>query len=182
MTSTTSEQPSQLSVIGWILGSIGSSVGLILINKLIMHNFEFKYVFTLTALHFAVTTIGMEVMALMNFFTRGRLPFREIVIMAIFCIGSVAFMNFSLQYNSVGFYQVLKLLCIPCMVVIQTYFYGQFFTNKVKLTLFIVLLGVGIATVTDMELNAFGCFVGALAVLFTTVFQIWQGEKQKQVN
>ena len=44
--------PSALSVAGWILGSVGSSVGLILVNKVIMKTYGFSFVLTLTALHF----------------------------------------------------------------------------------------------------------------------------------
>ena len=88
-------------------------------------------------------------------------------------------MNFSLQSNSVGFYQILKLLCIPCMVLLQTLFFNQIFSTKVKSVLFIIIFGVGIATVTDFELNLKGCLMGLFAVIFTAQFQIWQGEKQK---
>ena len=116
---------------------------------------------------------------MLGFFTRARLPFADSALMAVFCIGSVAFMNFSLDYNSVGFYQVTKLLCVPAMLLIQSYFYQQHFSAKVKLALLVVLAGVGAATVSDVELNAAGCVMGGLAVLFTAQFQIWQGDKQR---
>jgi hypothetical protein len=151
-----------------------------------------------------------------------------VCLQAAMCIGSVAFMNFSLQFNSVGFYQgrlfslsrsmrlmpqpvqprtmiaslnngahsvsfvsslpcfcfalfsVTKLLCIPCMVVIDSLVYRKHYSLRLKVTLAIVLLGVGIATVTDLGVTPMGCTVGALAVLFTTQFQIWQQQKQKQ--
>jgi len=102
------------------------------------------------------------------------------ILMAGMGIGSVAFMNFSLQYNSVGFYQVTKLLCIPCMVLIDSVVYGKSYTRRVKLTLALVLAGVAVATVTDLSVTPVGCTFGALAVLFTTQFQIWQAQKQKQ--
>ena len=179
--SSTAAAPASGAVVaGWVLGSVGSSVGLILVNKVIMKTFGFTFVLTLTAVHFLITALGMEVMALLGFFTRARLPLLDTVLMAVFCIGSVAFMNFSLSYNSVGFYQVTKLLCIPCMVLIQTLFYHQSFSRKIQLTLAVVLGGVGLATVSDMELNEVGCVMGALAVLFTAQFQIWQGAKQSE--
>jgi solute carrier family 35 protein E3 len=170
-----------VSLIGWILGSIFSSVSLILVNKFVMQEpYNFKFVFTLTAAHFTVTALGMEVMAMMKFFKRSRMPLLEMLLMAAMCIGSVAFMNFSLQYNSVGFYQVTKLLTIPCMVFLDRFVYGKFYSRRLYLTLAIVLLGVAVATVTDMQVSAVGSVFGALAVAFTTQFQIWQGQKQKQ--
>ena len=175
---SSSSPASSLSVAGWIVGSVGSSVGLILVNKVIMREFGFTFVLTLTALHFLVTALGMECLALLGFFSRARLPPLDSLLMAVFCIGSVACMNYSLSLNSVGFYQVTKLLCIPCMVAIQTALYGLSFSAKTRLSLLLVLLGVGLATVSDMELNAAGCVMGAAAVLFTAQFQIWQGDKQ----
>jgi solute carrier family 35 protein E3 len=172
-----------LSISLWIAGSIISSVGLILLNKVIMGpEFQFSYVFTLTSAHFLVTALGMEVLALFGFFTRSSLPLRDTIIMAVFCIGSVGFMNFSLKLNSVGFYQLTKLLCIPCMVTIQTMIYHQTLTKKIKFILLLILLGVGIATINDIQLNLQGTIMGALAVLFTSQFQIWQGEKQKNFS
>ena len=52
--------------------------------------------------------------------------------------------------------------------------------GKIKLALLILLAGVGVATVTDVELRPLGLVYGALAVLTTAVFQIWQGTKQKE--
>ena len=48
------------------------------------------------------------------------------------------------------------------------------------LALFILLAGVGVATVTDVELRPVGMCWGVLAVSTTAVFQIWQGTKQKE--
>lgn len=57
--------------------------------------------------------------------------------------------------------------------------YGIFTTAKIKISLAILLGGVGIATVTDVELRPLGMSFGVAAVLSTAVFQIWQGTKQK---
>ena len=182
-TTTSQSDSTYVSTIGWILSSTSVSVGIILVNKYVMNNYGFKFVFTLTSLHLLVTGIGMYLASLFGLFERRRLPFSENLLMSIFCIGSVAFMNFSLKYNSVGFYQVCKLMCIPCMVFIQQYITKQqTFSNKIRLTLVFVILGVAIATVTDVQLNVTGSIMGVLAIIFTTQFQIWQGEKQKSYS
>lgn len=51
-----------------------------------------------------------------------------------------------------------------------------------KLSLLILLLGLAVATVSDVQLNAPGFILGLLAVLTTTIFQIWQGTKQKELE
>ena len=58
--------------------------------------------------------------------------------------------------------------------------YGESTSNKIKLALAILLGGVGVATVSDVELRPLGLVFGVLAVLSTAVFQIWQGTKQKE--
>lgn len=69
---------------------------------------------------------------------------------------SVAFMNLNLAYNSVGFYQLSKLLCIPVTLVIQYIVYKSSVTNLVKLTLIPIIFGVGYATVHDLEISLVG--------------------------
>jgi len=93
---------------------------------------------------------------------------------------SIGFMNLSLNYNSVGFYQITKLTIIPVTLVINAMAYGVFAPAKIKLALLILLAGVGVATVTDVELRPIGLIFGLAAVLTTAVFQIWQGTKQKE--
>ena len=65
---------------------------------------------------------------------------------------SVAFLNLSLGFNSVGFYQMTKLAIIPCTVGIQTAFYAKRFSGN-QASLAVLLLGVAAATVTDVRLN-----------------------------
>lgn len=48
----------------------------------------------------------------------------------------------------------------------------MFFSNAIQLFLVILLLGVGIATVTDMQLNMLGSVLSLLAVITTCVAQI----------
>lgn len=163
----------------WVLSSVTSSVGLILTNKILLEPpFNFVYVFSLTAIHFFVTFVTMEILAVLRFFTRCRLPWRPSMLMAVTCSLSVGLTNTSLKFNSVGFYQLCKLLGIPYLVFVQVILYKVHTSCAVKGSLFIILLGMGIATVTDVQLNAPGTIVGLLGVIITTQFQLWQGKNQ----
>lgn len=164
----------------WASLSILSSVGIILVNKTVMRLYGFDFVLSLTTLHFASQALLMEALARAKWITPQRLPLKDNVLTAIAGVASIAFMNYNLQLNSVGFYQMTKLLCIPLLVYIETAFYGKKYSGKVKLALVLVLLGVGIAAVSDVEVNFLGTFMGALAVFATTQFQLWQGAKKDQ--
>ncbi|KAL0435089.1 UNVERIFIED_CONTAM: UDP-xylose transporter 3 [Sesamum radiatum] len=85
---------------------------------------------------------------------------------------SIGLLNLSLGFNSVGFYQMTKLAIIPCTVLLEILFFRKIFSRNVQLSLTVLLLGVGIATVTDLQLNVLGSILSLLAVVTTCVAQI----------
>lgn len=92
---------------------------------------------------------------------------------------SVATLNLALGLNSVGFYQMAKLAVIPVTVMIHTFVYKKLYSTGVKLSLLVLLLGVGIATVTDIQLNLIGSVVAIIAVLSAALSQILTHDLQK---
>ncbi|XP_023521182.1 UDP-xylose transporter 3-like [Cucurbita pepo subsp. pepo] len=73
-----------------------------------------------------------------------------------------------------------KLAIIPCTVLLETVFFRKKFSRSIQFSLTILLMGVGIATVTDLQLNALGSFLSLLAVLTTCVAQIMTNTIQKK--
>ena len=69
---------------------------------------------------------------------------------------------------------------MPVTLLINYYQYGVTTNGKVKLALAILLFGVGVATVTDVELRPLGLCYGVVAILTTATYQIWQGTKQRE--
>lgn len=124
----------------------------------------------------------MEAMALCGLFERRRMPSKSSVIMSVFCTLSVGLMNLSLKLNSVGFYQLCKLLSIPWLVLVQRIIYRKHTSVIINFSLLVILSGMLFATVTDVSLNIVGSCVGLAAVIATTQFQIWQGAKQHEHN
>jgi solute carrier family 35 protein E3 len=171
----------QLNVLFWIVMSILSSTFLILINKVIMKSYEFTFVYSLTTLHFLAGAIATQIAASgCRAFVPKSIGLRENVIVAASAVGSVATMNLSLQYNSVGTYQMLKLLVIPCCMLVQYMFHNARFSSQIVGSLLVMLVGVATATITDVSFSSLGLFMGALAVGTTALFAIWQGSKQAQ--
>ena len=85
-----------------------------------------------------------------------------------------------LNTNWVHCYQVTKLTVIPVTLAINALTYGVHTTTKTKLSLAILLAGVGVATVSEVQLRPLGMIYGILAVLSTAICQIWQGSTQKE--
>ncbi|KAJ8437278.1 hypothetical protein Cgig2_010103 [Carnegiea gigantea] len=73
-----------------------------------------------------------------------------------------------------------KLAIIPCTVFLETVFLNKKFSRSVQGSLAVLLVGVGIATVTDLQLNALGSFLSFLAVVTTCIAQIMTNTIQKK--
>lgn len=91
-------------------------------------------------------------------------------------------MNLNLQYNSVGFYQLSKLVCIPFTLSIQYIFYDVKVSKAVQLTLIPITLGVGYATVYDLDINFIGTCFAVCAVVATSMAQIFTNTYQKSLG
>jgi solute carrier family 35 protein E3 len=85
---------------------------------------------------------------------------------------SIGLLNLCLGFNSVGFYQMSKLAIIPCTVFLEISFFGKRFSQRIQLSLVTLLVGVGIATITDLQLNVMGSIIAIFAIMTTCVAQI----------
>ncbi|CAN6463241.1 unnamed protein product [Victoria cruziana] len=73
-----------------------------------------------------------------------------------------------------------KLAIIPCTVLLETLFFRKRFSKSIQGSLTVLLMGVGIATVTDLQLNALGSVLSLLAVITTCIAQIMTNTIQKR--
>nr|GME01614.1 uncharacterized membrane protein At1g06890-like [Ipomoea batatas] len=162
----------QLGTIGALSLSVVSSVSIVICNKALMSTLGFKFATTLTSWHLLVTFCSLHVALLMKLFEHKPFDPRTVIGFGILNGISIGLLNLSLGFNSVGFYQMTKLAIIPCTVILETLFLSKKFSRSIQLSLFILLLGVGIATVTDLQLNMLGSVLSLLAVLTTCVAQI----------
>ena len=170
----------EIGTVGALALSVSSSVSIVIVNKYLISTLGFPYVTCLTATHMAVTAVALRVAARMRFLEPKGIEKRALAKFAALNGVSVAFLNLSLGFNSVGFYQMTKLAIIPCTVCIQQAFYGKSFSTEIKASLATLLLGVAVATVTDAQVNFLGTVVSLLAVATTCVSQIWTNTMQKE--
>ncbi|TQD72265.1 hypothetical protein C1H46_042217 [Malus baccata] len=162
----------QLGTIGALSLSVVSSVSIVICNKALISTLGFTFATTLTSWHLLVTFCSLHVALWMKFFEHKPFDASSVMGFGILNGISIGLLNLSLGFNSVGFYQMTKLAIIPCTVFLETLFFKKKFSRSVQFSLSILLLGVGVATVTDLQLNALGSFLSLLAVLTTCVAQI----------
>lgn len=158
-----------------------SSIGIVVTNKLVFQVYKFKYGTLLTFIHFVFTAVGLEICRHLGVFEKKSVEMRNILPLCISFCGFVVLTNISLVYNSIGFYQLMKVLTTPLIALIQVLCYDVTFSLPIKLALTTICVGVAIATVTDTEANALGTLVASSALLVTSMYQIWVGTKQKSL-
>ncbi|PJF19785.1 DUF250 domain-containing protein [Paramicrosporidium saccamoebae] len=156
----------------YILLNVSSAVGVVLANKLVLSVYNFQFGTLLTVLHFVVTAAALEAMAALQVFPVKHVPVMRIVPLCLSFCGFVVLTNLSLQHNTVGFYQMAKVLTTPCVALIQFSCYGMKFEPSVVTTLLVTCLGVVIATFTEVSLGMVGLGFALSAVLVTAMYQV----------
>ncbi|KAL0928890.1 hypothetical protein M5K25_000820 [Dendrobium thyrsiflorum] len=170
----------QLGTVGALSLSVVSSVSIVICNKALISSLGFTFATTLTSWHLLVTFCSLHVALWMKFFEHKSFDRKVVVGFGILNGISIGLLNLSLGFNSVGFYQMTKLAIIPCTVLLETLFFRKTFSRSIQLSLVILLLGVGIATVTDLQLNVLGSVLSLLAVITTCIAQIMTNNIQKR--
>ncbi|EYU46015.1 hypothetical protein ABFS83_04G079800 [Erythranthe nasuta] len=173
-------KPYQLGTIGALSLSVVSSVSIVICNKALISTLGFSFATTLTSWHLLVTFCFLHIALCMKWFEHKPFDPRAVMGFGILNGTSIGLLNLSLGFNSVGFYQMTKLAIIPCTVLLETLFFRKIFSRNVQGSLIVLLMGVGIATVTDLQLNVLGSVLSLLAVATTCVAQIMTNTIQKK--
>ncbi|XP_071960300.1 solute carrier family 35 member E3-like isoform X2 [Antedon mediterranea] len=160
-----------------------SSVTIVFLNKWLYVNYGFPNI-TLTCIHFMMTSLGLHICRHLNIFSPKSLPIMSVLPLSLTFCGFVVFTNLSLQNNTVGTYQLAKAMTTPCILIIQSCFYNQHYSTKIKLTLIPITVGVILNSYYDVKFNVTGTVYATLGVLVTSLYQVWVSTKQKefQVN
>ncbi|KAG8045807.1 hypothetical protein GUJ93_ZPchr0008g14195 [Zizania palustris] len=170
----------QLGTVGALSLSVVSSVSIVICNKALMSSLGFTFATTLTSWHLLVTFCSLHVALCMKLFEHKTFDARTVMGFGVLNGISIGLLNLSLGFNSVGFYQMTKLAIIPCTVILETLFFRKKFSQKIQLSLCVLLFGVGVATVTDLQLNTMGSVLSLLAIITTCIAQIMTNTIQKK--
>ncbi|OAY58509.1 UDP-rhamnose/UDP-galactose transporter 5 isoform X2 [Manihot esculenta] len=169
---STDDKKAALDAAAWMFNVV-TSVGIIIVNKALMATYDFSYATTLTGLHFATTTLLAFVLRWLGVIQATHLPFLELLKFVLFGNFSIVGMNVSLMWNSVGFYQIAKLSMIPVSCLLEVLFDKIRYSRDTKLSIAVVLLGVGVCTITDISVNTKGFIAAFIAVWSTSLQQYY---------
>lgn len=140
-----------------------SAVSLIFLTRYLMHDCLFPHVGCLAVLHMVSTAAVAWTSAPSQLATSFLLSEKLLVA----CITNVSLisMNLSLMLNSVGTYQISKILMIPTCALIEYFVDKKTVSQYGAVAMTLVMLGVGIATVSDIRANIAGVFAAFSGVL-----------------
>ncbi|XP_072982542.1 UDP-rhamnose/UDP-galactose transporter 3-like [Typha latifolia] len=177
------KKPMVSNVGAWAMNVV-SSVGIIMANKQLMspNGYAFSFATTLTGFHFTVTALVGFVSNATGYSMSKHVPLWELLWFSIVANMSITGMNLSLMLNSVGFYQIAKLSMIPVVCLMEWILHSKNYTMKIIMAVVVVAFGVGICTVTDVEVNLKGFTCACVAVFCTSLQQITIGSFQKKYN
>ncbi|UJR27816.1 hypothetical protein I4U23_009085 [Adineta vaga] len=161
--------------------NIFSSIGIIFLNKYIFKHCQIKTM-TLTAIQMVFTSLGLWICLQMNTFVRKSIPIQKVLSLAIVFCAFVVFTNLSLEYNTIGTYQLFKILTTPVVVLITWYYYKTKYSRLVVSTLIPVVVGVATHSVNDIQLTMIGTIIAGIGILSASLYQVWVGERLKELE
>lgn len=136
----------------------------------------------LTSIHFAITSAIMMCLAQLGIYQRKRLPWQSVIPLSMSFCGFVVLTNLSLKYNSVAFYQMMKVLTTPIVALIQFFGYGIGMQRGIRLALGFTCIGVLVATAEEVAVSFLGSGVAFVSVFVTALYQVLVGSKHQSLE
>lgn len=181
-------QVSRTRIVGYLLFNFASTVFVTFINKICFSRINFGYPAALCNIHYGITWVGVEAMRRLNMFVplthppsslRADVQFRSIV----FLIGTVTPLNnTSLKLNSIGFYQLFKLLVTPAVVLLEYVLDGKVLSRKRTASLVAVCAFVLVSSGADLEFDTIGTICATIWVPLAAGYKVQWGRVQKQYS
>ena len=162
-----------------------SSVGLILSNKQLVNRNGFDFMVVLTGVHFYSSFLCC-LLALMFGVLQYKMISNHLYLFRISMASlmSIVFMNLNLAHNSIAFYQISKLCCIPMTLFLESMFglRKHKLTFSLVLSLSLIVGGMALVSEGEIQYSPAGLVYMALGVVGTSVGQIWFAPLQKELG
>jgi hypothetical protein len=157
-----------------------AAIAVISLNKRAFVYFPFPA--ALTSFHYFLSWAGIEALRHAGKFEPRPVPpgnERTFYTLIVCWSACNALSNVSLDRNSVGFYQLAKLMITPSLVAFDFVCYGRRTTLGQAVALLLSCAGVGLASVNDVQLHAVGAAVACAAVITAAMQKVTNSHVQQ---
>jgi len=129
--------------------------------------------------HFTATGLVLYISTLGPFraFKAVRLNPLHMLPVCGFFAGYVVLGNLSLTFNSIGFYQLSKVMTTPTVVLINFVLFRKQVTRYMLAAILATCIGVSFTINEAAKTQLFGVIIATLAFCSTALYQIWIGKK-----
>ncbi|CAB1184580.1 unnamed protein product [Spirodela intermedia] len=162
------------------------SVGIIMMNKLVLGRVGFNYPIFLTFIHYVVSWLLMGLLNAASLLPSPpparATPFSTLLVLAVVMAVSTGLANVSLKYNSVGFYQMAKIAVTPTIVLAEFILFRKTVSFHKVVALTVVSAGVAVATVTDLQFQLFGACVALAWIVPSAANKVLWSSLQQRHN
>ncbi|KAG2392903.1 hypothetical protein C9374_009480 [Naegleria lovaniensis] len=191
-TPPTSQVQSFLHSFGYIFLSFSSSISIIFCNKYLYQYYNFQAGTLLMGFHFLFTAVFSYALAqahnifpkykALEMFKMKKLEWSSAFVMGLLLALSVLFNNLSLQFNTIGVYQLSKLVIMPTILGLSYLFYKETASKELLLSVVLIIIGLAITVTAEVRITFFGTFTCFLAILATAIQQLLLQRKNKDLN
>lgn len=131
--------------------------------------------------HFTCTAMVLWIASHRPFrlFQPVRLSVVKMMPLCSFFAGFLILNNLSLTSNSVGFYQLAKIMTTPCVVLFNFLLFSKSIALKAGLSLVSLCFGVALTNHNAAGSNPIGAVFAVAAFTTTAMYQIWISKKMK---
>lgn len=176
-------EPGVYVAVFWCCVSVLSAVSIVVLNKQLMKQLPTPAF--VTCVQYVAMSIALETMAHLGVFSKRSFPAKRLklrVALSLIIGFAPAVSNMSLQYNSVGTYQIFKTLQTPAIACGEYLLQGKTVSPARGLWLTAICFCVSLATVSDIELRMFGLVVAAGAIVLSTLYKVSTAQLQQDTN
>ena len=112
-----------------------------------------------------------------KFFKPVRVPLKQMLPTSAFFVGFLVLGNISLAFNTVGFYQLAKVMTTPFVVLLNFLLFRAYVSRGTLVSIACVCVGVSLTNAQAARSNWIGAVAAAAAFTVTALYQIWIGKK-----
>ena len=172
---------SRVTELSYLAFNFFSTVAVTFINKICFSRVAFGFPAALCNIHFLVTLFGVEVLHRAGFFSKVNCKLTDINFLVIVVVVGIVtpLNNTSLKLNSIGFYQVFKLLVTPCVVLLEYILDRKVLSVCRALCLVAVCFFVLMASGADLEFNVAGTIAASLWVPLAAAYKVQWGRVRR---